>query len=116
MTVQSSLSESENLTMSVPTEPDISDSSGYKLTLISWLLCSMKRAISRNANGKELASVIDCESDEFKVKEAWTMLFSLFKDAEDKTHKKKIIDIARETTAKQIEDILFQLDEVNRTP
>ena len=47
--------------------------------------------MSRNANRKELASVIDRETNEFEIKEAWTLLFSMFTDAEDKCQKKKII-------------------------
>ena len=77
------------MSTSDPPEPGVVDSGGVKPMLISWLLSSIKRAMSRNANRKELAAVIDRDTDEFEIKEAWTMLFSLFSDAEDKSQKKK---------------------------
>ena len=40
------------------------------------------------------------------------MLFTVFNEVLDKSQKKKIIDIARETTVKMAENLIFQLDHV----
>ena len=60
------------------------DTGGPSPMLVNGLLCSIKRAMTRCANRKELAQVIDKGTDEVDLKEAWTMLFTLFSDAEDK--------------------------------
>ena len=69
-------------------------------TIANGLLCSILRALTRDPDKKELAAVINREMSEGPVTEAWKILFSYFSDAMDKSQKKRIIDIARETTLK----------------
>ena len=85
-----------------------------KPTIVNGLLCCIMRALSRNPSRSELVAVITRDSSEPLIKEAWTLLFSCFSDAEDKIQKKRIIDIARESTAKMVEDMIIQLDHIGR--
>ena len=85
-----------------------------KPAICNGLLCSIMKALSRNASKKELASVIARDCSEDVVKEAWILLFSFFSEAEDRSQKKKIISITRESKLKMVEDILTQLDHVSR--
>ena len=96
-----------------PAESDSPGDTGGRPSIINGLLCSIMRARSRNASKCDLASEINRKSSETDINSAWTMLFSLFSDALDKNQKKKIIDIKRETTLKQVEDILSQLDYIS---
>ena len=82
-------------------------------TIVNGLLCCTMRALSRADSRGEFASVIDRELSENEIKEAWTILFSFYSEVEDKNQKKKIIDIARQTTLKLVEDIIMQLDSVS---
>ena len=51
--------------------------------------------------------MIDKGTDYDNLKVAWTMLFTLSSDTEDKVQKKKIIEICKEITSKMVEDIFF---------
>ena len=62
-------------------------------TIVNGLLCSIMGARSRNASKWELANVIDRTTPEADINVAWAMLLTLYKEAEDKNQKKKIIDI-----------------------
>ena len=96
--------------MSDPTGPDNSTQArGERPSIVNGLLCSIMRARSRNSSRSDLASEINRESSEAVISYAWTILFSFFSDVIDKNQKKKIIEIRRETTLKQVEDILNQL-------
>ena len=51
----------------------VMDSGGGPMK-VNGLLCSIKRAMTRCSNHKDLAQVIDKGTDEVDLKKAWTML------------------------------------------
>ena len=68
----------------------------------------------RDPDKEELALVIDRDMSEALIRESWTLLFSCFNKAFDKSQKKRIIEINRETTLKMVEDMISQLEHVTR--
>ena len=82
--------------------------------IVNGLLCSIFRALTRNPVRKELAFVINRDSSEPLIKEAWNLLFTFYSEAVDKVQRKRIIEITRESTLKLVEDIIVQLDQFGK--
>ena len=82
--------------------------------LVNGLVCSILRAKSRFSDPKELVNVIETKVQKEEIKTAWHQLFSIFKEVEDPTLKKPVIEIARSSYKLMIEDILKLLSETDR--
>ena len=67
------------------------DSGGSRPIIVNGILCSIKRAMSRCANRKELAQAIDNGLDEVDIKEAWTMVFTFFGEAEIRLKRRRLL-------------------------
>ena len=84
--------------------------------LADGLLGCIARALSRSPSHGELVSVIVRDSNEAEIKNSWLKLFnhSYFSEAFDSVQKKKIRDINRQTSKNMVDDIVTQLDKVEK--
>ena len=83
--------------------------------LIDGLLCSIARAISRQANLEELSEAIMRECDKEEITNSWTVLFTHFKDVWCKQRNKPVIEIARTELRLMVKDIVDQLVVIEKT-
>ena len=68
---------------------------GKKKLICDGILCSIARAISRQANVDELIDAVVREFDQNEICESWKLYFTVFNDVICKSRKKPIIDIVR---------------------
>ena len=77
--------------------------------IIDGLLCSVARAIFRQAKLEELIEAILRACDKEEIKNSWTVLFTHFKDVWCKQRNKPVIEIARTELRLMVKDIVDQL-------
>ena len=83
--------------------------------IVNGLLGSILKALSRNADRGELASLIEKYSAKDEIKCAWSQLFGFFKDVVDTNLKKPVIQITRSSYSIMVDDILKQLSEYEKS-
>ena len=73
--------------------------------IVDGLVCSILKAISRDANNSDLIALVEDSIVEKEIKDAWVNLFSHFKDALD-DRKIPIIEIRRQSKNMLVDDIV----------
>ena len=82
--------------------------------LVDGMLSSIMKSLSRSPKIPDLVSAIERDCSDLEVKSSWTKLFDRFDDAFDAVLKKKVKDIKRLAKRSRIEDIVGQLNKLDR--